>query len=194
MGKLLLGVASVVASVSLVGGVAAAQTGSVDVDASGPGANVKVDSHDHASVHVANKTKAHVYNDVYQKADSGNARVSHNTTGGDATSGNAANSSALSVSASVDNSGSSLGDMLGGGGMGDVTVDASGPSAKVKVDSHNSAHVSVYNSVDLKVSNDVTQKASTGNASVTGNTTGGDATSGSASNTSSGSVSLTVTN
>jgi hypothetical protein len=192
MGKLLLGAAAVVASLSLTAGVAAAQTGDVDVDTSGPGAHVKVDSHDKTKVNVKNKTNAKVYNDTYQKASSGDAKVKFNTTGGDATSGNASNGNALSVSASL-NQAAGMDDMSMGNGNGDVTVDASGPASKVKVDSHDKNYVSVYNSVDFKVSNDTTQKAYTGNASVSGNTTGGDATSGNAANTNSSSVSLTVT-
>lgn len=192
MGKLLLGAAAVVASLSLTAGVAAAQTGDVDVDASGPGAHVKVDSHDRNGVKVRNKTNAAVNNGTYQKAESGDAKVKHNTTGGSATSGAASNGTALSVSASVNNSEGTEG-LGSGGAAGNVTVDASGPSSKVKVDSHDKNYVSVKNTLNFSVNNNTTQKAETGDASVTGNTTGGDATSGSAANTSSSSVSLTVT-
>jgi hypothetical protein len=103
MGKLLLGAAAVVASLSLTAGVAAAQTGDVDVDASGPGAHVRVDSHDKNKVRVANKTNAKVYNDTWQHADSGDARVSHNTTGGNATSGGANNSNSTTNNVNVSN-------------------------------------------------------------------------------------------
>jgi hypothetical protein len=182
MGKLLLGAAAVVASLSLTAGVAAAQTGNVNVAASGPGAHVGVDSHDENKAKVRNNTNAHVYNDTYQDADSGDAKTWHNTTGGSATSGAASNGNALSVSGSVNQS----------SGVGGMEL-GSGPSSHVHVNSHDKNSVSVKNNVNFKVSNDTTQKAETGDASVVGNTTGGNATSGAASNTNSSSVSLTVT-
>jgi hypothetical protein len=193
MGKLLLGAAAVVASLSLTAGVAAAQTGNVNVAASGPGAHVGVDSHDENKAKVRNNTNAHVYNDTYQDADSGDAKTWHNTTGGSATSGAASNGNALSVSGSVNQSSGVGGMELGSDNDGDVTVNASGPSSHVHVNSHDKNSVSVKNNVNFKVSNDTTQKAETGDASVVGNTTGGNATSGAASNTNSSSVSLTVT-
>ncbi len=192
MGKLLLGAAAVVASLSLTAGVAAAQTGSVDT--SGPSAHVKVDSHNKNRVEVKNKNDVKLKNNTTQKASSGDAKVKHNTTGGDASTGDASNASALSATVGIDNSGS-VGDVgCGCGDEGSLDVDTSGPGAKVKVDSHNSNKVEVKNTNDVKLENKVYQSAYTGDASVTGNTTGGDASTGDASNSSSVSFSLEITN
>ena len=196
MGKLLLGAAAVVASLSLTAGVAAAQTGGVSGHAKGPNSYVKVDSHDRSKVKVENDNKVRLNNDVYQKASSGDAKVKHNTTGGDASTGDAGNSSALSASLSLDNSGS-VGDLncgCEGQGSGDVDAFAEGPDSVVKVDSHNSSEVKVENTNKVTLNNTVVQKAKTGNATVSDNTTGGDASTGAASNTSSVSFTLDITN
>ncbi len=195
MGKLLLGAAAALASLTLTGAVAAAQSGDVSVDASGPGAQVKVISKDKVRATVNNTTSATVNNTAYQKATSGDAKVTHSTTGGNATSGKAGNTAALSVSGTINNS-SSLGDVSCGcaGMSGAVNVDASGPDSKVTVMSKDSTKITVNNTSNLSVNNKVTQTAYSGDASVTGNTTGGNATSGDASNSTTASVSFSVTN
>lgn len=192
MGKLLLGAAAVVASLSLTAGVAAAQT--TTVDTSGPDARVRVDSQNRHRVRVHNHNKVELKNDTKQHASSGDAKVSHNTTGGDAYSGDARNSARLDATATIDNT-SSAGAVGGTGGEDvNIDVDTSGPGADVRVDSNNSSHVEVTNRNDVKVDNKVYQNAYSGDATVWGNTTGGDAVSGDASNSSSVKFDLTINN
>jgi hypothetical protein len=193
MGKLLLGAAAVVASLSLTAGVAAAQTGSVDT--SGPGAFVKVEANKKNKVRVYNTNKVDLENRTYQKASSGDAKVKFNTTAGDVSTGDASNANALSATVNLNNT-STLGDLdclCEGDGAG-LDVDTSGPAAKVFVDanSYNSVKVNNYNKVEVE--NKTEQKAYSGDASAAFNTTVGDVTTGNASNTNSSSFSVSITN
>lgn len=193
MKKLLTGAAAVVAGVVMTVGVAAAQTGNVDVDLSGPGSDAKVIFKDKMKVDVDNDTKAKLYNNVSQSADSGDAKVKNNTTGGSATTGDAMNTNGLTVAVSVDNSGA-MGDMNCMCAGGNVNVDASGPNAEAKVISKTKTKIDVDNDTMLKVENNVSQSANSGDATVKNNTTAGSATTGDAVNTNTVSVSFTVKN
>ncbi len=195
MNKLLIGAASVITTLSLAGGVAAAQSGDVSVDLS-PGSHVKLDSHNKSNVQVTNKNKLSATNKTTQKANSGKVTVKGNGEGGDATSGDSANTNGTDVSATIDNSGTTLGDAscgCGSGGVGDISVSSS-PTAKVTADSHDSTKVTLQNTNDLKVNNTTKQTATTGDVKVTGNGSAGDATSGNASNDNTTTVTFDVTN
>ena len=191
--KLLRASAGIVVGLSLTGGVAAAQSG--DLSNTGPDSTntIKFSNSQHTDVDNHNSLSAS--NDNDQNAYSGDASVKHNTTGGDATSGDATNDNSFDASVTVDNSGSACG-CAQGSALGDpsASIDTTGPDSRneVKFENHVSTNVDNYNNVSVRNNND--QRASTGDASVYDNTTGGNATSGSASNSNSSSVTLSVTN
>jgi|GEM_PF-6386135 len=193
MRKLLLGAATIVTSLGVTAGVAAAQTAISNV---GPDSDATVTSEQTTGKTVATNNDLNVENNHDATANSGAARNTDNNTGGGATTGNASNASDFGADLSVDTSAST-------GGMGasdtvvtpagDVSIDGVGPnsSASVKTTVNNMSSVEANN--DINVENNLTQHATTGNATVSGNNTGGSAATGSASNTSTSSVKLSVT-
>lgn len=78
------------------------QTGSI-TGATGPSSNNQVTFNGGSTVTVSNNNSAYVTNDNHQEARSGSAEVSHNTTGGSATSGAATNISTTEVTLSLTN-------------------------------------------------------------------------------------------
>lgn len=131
-----------------------------------------------------------------QTADTGNAKVHDNTTGGDATSGDATNDHTVDATVGINNSHSStMPDGMGSGGTLGGSIDGeTGPDSVNKITETLMNTVKVTNTNNVTVSNTVSQSATSGDASVTHNTTGGNATSGAASNSSSSTFELTVTN
>ncbi len=177
-----------VMALSLTGGVAAANSGSIGVGdqaATGPGSTNKVIVDTSDTRKVKNNNGIHVNTDSPQKAYTGDASVKHNTTGGSAESGWATNNSKIHTTVKLNNSGSSaaaLADSGNGGGVG--TVGTTGPDSYNKVKITDSSYTKVQNNNDVQVETSNYQKASSGDAKVYGNTTGGSAISGDASNTS----------
>ncbi len=187
--QLIRAAATTVLGLSLTAGFAAA-----DISNTGPDSNNKESSKVKNSLTVDNNNNLSASNDNSQKAKTGDAKVKHNTTGGDATSGDASNDNSFDGSVSVDNS-AGLGSWSfsnGPSSLGDI--DTTGPDSNNTISSRVTNRVNITNNNNVSVSNDNYQRASTGDASVSGNTTGGSATSGSASNTNSSSVTLSVTN
>lgn len=195
MNKIVRLAATTAASLTLIGGlaggIAGASSGSISQTGPESDNNVTVNSHQHVSV--KNNNDLSVTNNNPQDATTGNAKVKENTTGGDATSGDAMNSSSFSVSATITNSMPSLNDG-GNGGSDTGSINNTGPESQNNVTFNDSSSVKVSNYNDLNVVNNNNQSAQSGNASVTENTTGGSATSGNASNTSDTSVTLNVSN
>jgi len=199
MRKLLLGAATIVTTVGLTAGVAAAQSGG-SISGTGPNSHAHISSHLHASNNVTNRNTLGVTNTNTQSANTGRAEVRNNTTGGDATSGNAMNDAHLAVNASVDNS--SAGGGMGGaavmpadlGGGDGGSISNTGPNSNASISSSAKLTNTVNNSNYLTVTNNSHQTANTGSAQVSNNTTGGSATSGDASNTQSATITLDVTN
>ncbi len=174
-------------------GVAAASTASIDT--TGPDSYNKVEDSLHNTVDIENHNKVDVDNDNDQHASTGDASVKHNTTGGDATSGDAENSNTTTTDISVGSSCGcvDLGDLFGnGGGDNTSSIENTGPDStnKIEIKTYNKLTVDNHNYVD--VNNDNDQHAYSGDAKVYGNTTGGDATSGGASNTNSTSTSISL--
>jgi hypothetical protein len=174
-------------------GFASAATGSIT--------NTGPDSYNAVKSKTINKTRVKNNNDLNvnswtaQTASSGEASSEHNTTGGGATSGSAANTNSTSVSATIDNS--SVAGAVGGGGSGDNnsgTITQTGPDSTNVVRSLTVNKMSVENNNNVNVSNSTTQTALSGEAEVSGNTTGGSATSGNVSNTNTTSVTLNLKN
>lgn len=197
MRKLLLGAATLITSLGLTAGVAAAQTGGGSISDTGPDSSATIRTKVKTRTYVKNKNDLSVSNNTSQTAWSGNALVHGNTTGGDATSGEANNSNSLSVSASVNNNTANtleaaIPSAPGAVGGGDISNTGPDSASKISTKVYTSTTAKNYN--NLSVSNNTTQSAYSGDAEVSHNTTGGDATSGDANNTNSTSVSLNVTN
>lgn len=178
-------------------GFAGATTGTIDT--TGPDSRNTINSDTSYRVEVDNDNKIKVHNENTQKAWTGDAKVYDNTTGGDATTGDAWNDNAFEAEVVVDNSASTAGALRGAGGAGaghhhEATIENTGPDSVNRVELDSRTNIDVHNNNELYVSNDNYQTASSGDATVTHNTTGGDATTGDATNTNSTSVRFEVTN
>lgn len=190
---------AVATSLGLVVGFAALAGASpvTTIQETGPYSYNKVKNRVHSYVKVENNNNLSASNYNRQTAYSGDARVSYNTTGGDAISGAARNTNSLNASATVNNSGSgewANAVNVGGGGNADTTIDNTGPHSRNTVDNQTSVRVNVENNNNLSVRNTNTQSAYSGDARVSGNTTGGDAVTGDATNENSTSINFHVTN
>lgn len=196
MKKLLGLAAAVLVSVGLTGGIVAASSGSIDT--TGPDSSNEVKVNNKSDIDLDNDTRVSANIEAEQDAESGDAKVWHNTTGGDAESGDAENQNDVEASLEVDNSGSSAAALACGcaNGSGNFTgsIERTGPDSWNKVEARNESRVNVNNNTTVTYTNSTTQNAKTGDATVAGNTTGGNATTGSASNSSSSSFSLSVKN
>ncbi len=195
--KKLLGLfVAVLVSVGLTGGIVAANSGAID--GTGPGSRNEISDKDNSRVNLNNRTDVDARIDTDQYASSGDAWVKFNTTGGSASSGDASNENSVEADLSIDNSGSSSAALAcacnGGGGGNSSSIDNTGPLSKNEIKHENNSRVEVNNKTDVNFNNNVKQVAKTGNTAVFLNTTGGDATSGDASNSSSTVFSLSVTN
>ena len=197
MNKLTRIIATSAATLTLAGGLAgAAGASSGSITKSGPDSHNEIKDTNSLNMDVNNDNDVNVRNTNPQTSSTGDAKVKHNTTGGDATSGDAANNSSTTATLTVNNSGGDGG--MGGwnwGGSGNTaTLDQTGPESTNKVTFKNEVDINVRNDNDLKVTNNNSQHASSGDASVSGNTTGGNATSGSASNNNSTSTNVSYVN
>jgi hypothetical protein len=205
MKKILRAAATVATSLSLVGGFAGIAGASSGVNASntGPNSNIKQTTSYETKVNVENTNRLSLGNSNEQSTSTGSAKVDKNTTGGDATSGDSTNNNNLDATVTLTNGGD--GSSVGGGSyvsdgsgdpsdMGGVNADTTGPDSTISNDVKVSTDVNVENNNCITITNDNSQEASSGDASVTGNTTGGSATSGAATNSNSTSVSLSVQN
>jgi len=189
--------AATVLGLSLTTGVVAADTGNIDT--TGPNSDNRISTRISNRTHVHNNNDIHVHNDNDQRAYSGDARVSGNTHGGDAETGDARNSNSTNVEVDVDNSASTgnidpSNNWGGGFGGGGGSISDTGPNSDNSIKTRVNNSVSINNDNDISISNDNDQHASSGDARVSGNTFGGDATSGDASNTNSSTFSISVTN
>lgn len=195
MKKFLQILAAAVLAIGLTTGIAAAQTGSLDT--TGPGSDnvIRFDNDNDLDVDNDNDVDADV--DVDQDADSGDAKVKKNTTGGDAASGDADNEADIEADVVLDNTmGVEVAGEAGCGCLDDAeaSIENTGPHSDNRVIFNNSNDVDIDNDNDVDFDVDVDQDATTGDASVYGNTTGGDATTGSASNSSTTVFSLQIHN
>lgn len=146
-----------------------------------------------------NSTDATINNNINLDATSGNANVSNNTTGGDASTGNAAAvanivnilNSAVSAGKSfigvININGNLNGDILLPPNFVDTLLASNVPHYTVNTSQINN-NVVVTNDNNASINNNVNASANSGNATVADNTSGGTATSGS------GETNLTVFN
>lgn len=194
MKKLLSLFVAVLVSVGLTGGLVAANSGAIET--TGPDSENWIQFNDEGEVTVNNNTGVGASISASQSASSGDAKVSYNTTGGDAESGDATNENEVAADLSINNSGSSAAALggVGNGGSHDGSITETGPRSTNWVQFNNNSSVVVNNSTSVSFSNSTSQTANTGDATVRMNTTGGDASTGSATNTSSSTFTLSVTN
>jgi hypothetical protein len=135
---------------------------------------------------------AAINNDIDVSVASGNAGVLHNTTGGNATSGDAqavvnllnlinsaitANKSFIGV---LNIHGNLNGDILLPDSMMNAIIAATGPSSNNQINDSAATDIDLSIDDNKTIRNDINTDVSSGNAIVSGNTTGGNATSGSA--------------
>jgi len=194
--KLLRVAAVTVLGVSLGAGVASAapMTGTI-TGPTGPNSNNQVTFNGWDTRNVDNYNRVTVKNWNPQEAKTGRAEVEHNTTGGNATSGDATNDSLLRASVSISNASSSAAAMnTGSGGQTGTISGATGPSSNNQVTFNGGTTVNVDNTNKVYVHNSNEQYARSGSAEVSGNTTGGNATSGDATNISTNETTVTITN
>jgi hypothetical protein len=153
------------------------------VSTTGPDSGVTMSSSN--QVTVTNNNSVSITNTNHQTAVSGDATVSGNTTGGSATSGNASNSNTTDISVSIDNI-TSLPKSSGG------SISTEGPNSPIRI--YTRSTTTITNNNDVNISNSNHQFAKTGDAAVSGNTTGGSATSGNASNSNETDVCVAIFN
>ncbi len=186
---------AVASSLSIAAAGLTGLAGASSIENTGPDSWNKVKSSNYMSTNLTNNNKVGVSNDNDQDADSGDAKVKHNTTGGDATSGDATNDNAFSADLAVDNGGAwGMGCGCDSAADFDGSITETGPDSSNVIEYKNSVRVNVVNNNSVYVHNDNDQDADSGDAYVYGNTTGGNATSGSASNTNHSSVTLSISN
>jgi hypothetical protein len=171
-------------------GLAAAQTASNDTTGPNSDNDAVVTNTNSASVN--NDNDVDVDNDTDQDADSGDAEVIGNTNAGDAESGEATNDATTSTTVRITNSSAVGGSFWSTGG--EASNDTTGPNSDNDAIVTNTNVLNVRNDNDVDVDNDVDQDADSGDAEVRHNTNGGSATSGGASNTSSVSTTIEISN
>lgn len=194
MKKLLRVLAAAVLSLGLTGGAVLAQVGTLET--TGPESTNTIDFENENEVTVENTADVDLSNDNSQDAESGEAEVDKNTTGGDAMTGDAANDNEFVVDGMIDNSGANSAALEGNncGCEGEASITETGPHSENSVTFNNSNTVEVTNDTTLNISNNNSQTATSGDAAVTTNTTGGDAQTGDATNTNHVSISFSVKN
>lgn len=195
--KFMRATAAAVTSIGLITGltgIAGAATTVGTIDTTGPHSSNVVRNNTSTQVRLnnTNRITATVRND--QRATSGDAYVTDNTRGGTASTGVASNSNTTRGTIDVTNSAPDL----GGTSLGDTSFDGlitnTGPYSTNRMTNNvrNTLNVSNQNAITLNTSN--TQTAHSGDAVVSDNTRGGNATTGDATNTNSSTFTVTVSN
>jgi len=190
MKRLLRYLAAAILAMSLTTGIVRAAS----IDTTGPGSENKIEFEDNSDVRVDNDNDVDLDADVDQDADSGDAKVKYNTTGGDAESGDAENDATLSADVEVDNTGCGCPNGNDGSWLEDASISLTGPKSENKIKHEDNSRFTINNDNNVTIDLDVDQDADSGDATVEGNTTGGDATTGDATNTFDGSFSVSISN
>ena len=173
--------AASVLGLSLTSGIVAADTGNIHT--TGPHSRNTITSRHTNRVHVRNDNNVTVRNTNDQTGYTGDVQ-NDNYTSADVYVDNSA--STANVSASVSDG--------SGGHGGSASISNTGPNSDNRVESTVTNEMTVNNDNRINVQNTNRQTGVTGDATVSGNTTGGNATSGSVYNTNSSSFSISVTN
>lgn len=190
-------------SVVGAGGPGSPGTTTVGNSNTGPDSTNNASATNNNSLNVTNNVNGTFNNNINLGAASGDATVTGNTQAGGATTGNADTSNNLynlfNTSLFGDNAvlvlvnvmghwvghimnlpdgGSSTGALLGGNAM--ATNDTTGPNSTNNATSTSNNNASITNNVNGTINNNITAGALSGDATVSGNTIGGSATSGNA--------------
>jgi len=178
-------------------GFAGAATGTIGT--TGPGSDNYISHESSTELDVENDNDVRLTNKNHQYASSGDAEVKGNTTGGDATSGDGENDNSVDATIEIDNSQTAgafegVGSGSGSGNGGESSIDTTGPKSDNTVKTESKVEIDVDNDNNIHVYNNNDQVAKSGDAEVRYNTTGGDATSGSVTNTNSATFTVRVTN
>ena len=188
--------AATVLGLSLTTGIVAADAGN-NIDHTGP------NSSNHIHTRIDNSKRIHNDNDITvdntndQTGYTGDATVNNNTRGGDATSGNVKNDNYTSADVSVDNTWASTSSDPQNSdphGMGGSNISWTGPNSSNSVSTSVKNKLNVNNDNDISITNTNDQTGTTGDATVSYNTSGGNATSGSVYNNNVSKFSISVTN
>ena len=167
------------------------------IGTTGPWSNNQITSTLSNNAVLTNNNNLGVANNNTQHAYSGDAKVFYNTTAGGAATGSVSNFNQQNVSASVSNN-SGVGAGLAGwgaaGGSSVASINLTGPQSNNQIFDTQTNNLVVTNNNNLSVTNNNSQSASSGDAKVFGNTTGGSAITGNASNSNTSSVNLNVSN
>jgi len=154
------------------------------INNTGPDSYNNINDGSNSSSNFDNFYNASISNNLSQSAVSGNAGVLFNTTGGSATTGDASNIATLLNL--LQSSTNLLGDNfttfnanITGNVQGDLMLDPSHFN-QVQSPDYASNNLTVKSVANGEINNDINLNSLTGNAKVSGNTTGGNATSGNA--------------
>lgn len=171
------------------------------VSITGPGSTNSSNTSVNNNVNVNNSTTEGITNNVNATATTGNATVSHNTSGGKATSGKATNSNitAFNLTGSQVIGANDLlvfVNVAGGQWVGLILnapagataaefgggITSSGPNSNNSTNTNVDNNVNVNNNTNEQITNNINANAQSGNATVSDNTSGGNAKSGDAAN------------
>ena len=191
--KLMFSTASFGATLALAGGITFASS----ITYTGPHSKNIIKYKDSHVCKSINNNNVELSNSSSQNSNTGKAKVSDNTSGGNSLSGDALNANGAAVDLTLSNN--QLPCVLGGVNIqtdvvGGASIDHTGPHSYNLISTVNVSKVKSTNNNNLSISNSTLQCASSGNATVTDNTTGGNATSGNATNSSSSSFNISVSN
>lgn len=162
------------------------------IAATGPNSNNQINSGGNSNVAVTSKDTKTINNNVTADAATGNATVANNTTGGNAKTGNASSNIVLlnltgkkvvaknALLIFVNVMGSWVGLIYDAPAGTTSAVATTGPSSNNTIDDTHNLTVDADIETNSLIDNDVDVHATSGDATVAGNTTGGDATSGDA--------------
>ncbi len=154
--------------------------------------NLDIAANNDTDVDINYAVDARIDNNINLDALSGDATVSENTNGGDATTGdataianvvnmiNSAIATGQSFMGSININGSLDGDILLPPGLLEFLIANTGPNSNTDISSNNNFDLDANLTNNQVINNTVTTTATSGNASVTQNTIGGNATSGDA--------------
>lgn len=170
-----MSLASVAAlTLSPVGGIAMAQ---------GDHHHRSRDNYSCYEVDIENENDVELDSTVIQDGTSGDVTVDGNTTVGDISSGSTSNTQTNTIDINIDNSA--------------PVENLPDPVAPTDNDHHHHhsgyrMDIDIENENDIEISNTITQTAASGNVTITDNTTVGDVTSGTATNTSTNTISIST--
>jgi hypothetical protein len=174
---------------NLINQLIASNVPTATINVTGPGSNNAINTGTNSSnTAVTNTNNEGINNTINANSTSGQATVSNNTTGGSATSGSAANKiTAFNLTGSnvvgsndllvfVNVLGTWVG-MIINAPAGATAAELGG---RITQSSANTNNTTVNNTTNQQINNNINLNAASGNAGVTGNTNGGNATTGNA--------------